>query len=59
MQHFLQNGVEGQVLAVKVLATRGIGGKTIDGHYLEGKNGKDLPLRSILKRRRKQSDYHF
>ena len=40
----IQNVVEGQVLAVKVLATRGIGGKTIDGHYLEAKNGKDLPI---------------
>lgn len=40
----IQNVVEGQVLAVKILATRGVGGKTIDGHYLEAKNGKDIPI---------------
>ncbi len=40
----IQNVVEGQTLAVKVLATRGKGGKTVFGHYLEAKNGKDLPV---------------
>ena len=40
----IQNVVEGQTLAVKVLATRGKGGKTLFGRYIEAKNGKDLPV---------------
>ena len=40
----IQNVVAGQVLATKVVATRGRGGKTLYGHYLEAKNGKDLPI---------------
>ena len=38
----IQNVVAGQVLAVKIPATRGKGGKTLFGHYLEAKNGKDI-----------------
>lgn len=40
----IQNVVEGQVLAVKVLATRGKGGKTVYARYLEAKDGKDIPV---------------
>ena len=40
----IQNVVKGQVLATKVLATRGHGGKTLFGRYLEAKNGKDIPV---------------
>lgn len=40
----IQNVVAGQVLATKVVATRGKGGKTLFGHYLEAKNGKDIPV---------------
>lgn len=40
----IQNVVEGQVLATKIPATRGKGGKTILGHYLEAKNGKDINI---------------
>ncbi|MDE7383197.1 MAG: FapA family protein, partial [Treponemataceae bacterium] len=40
----IQNVVAGQVLATKILATRGKGGKTVCGHYLEAKNGKDIPV---------------
>lgn len=40
----IQNVVKGQVLATKVLATRGRGGKTLFGRYLEAKNGKDIPV---------------
>lgn len=40
----IQNVVAGQVLATKILATRGKAGKTVYGHYLEAKNGKDIPV---------------
>lgn len=40
----IQNVVVGQTLATKVAATRGKGGKTLFGHYLEAKNGKDNPV---------------
>lgn len=40
----IQNVVEGQPLAQKMLAQRGKGGKTIMGRYLEAKNGKDIPI---------------
>lgn len=42
--NLVQNVVEGQPLAQKVLAQRGKGGKTVTGKYLEAKNGKDVPL---------------
>lgn len=42
--NLVQNVVEGQPLAQKVLAKRGKGGKTVTGKYLEAKNGKDVPL---------------
>ncbi|MBQ5470434.1 MAG: FapA family protein [Treponema sp.] len=38
----IQNVVKGQVLATKMPATKGKGGKTLFGHYLEAKNGKDI-----------------
>ena len=38
----IQNVVKGQVLATKIPATKGKGGKTLFGHYLEAKNGKDI-----------------
>jgi len=40
----IQNVVEGQPLAQKMLPERGKAGKTITGRYLEAKNGKDIPL---------------
>ncbi len=40
----IQNVVTGQALAVRVAATRGRGGKTLFGHYLEAKNGKEIPV---------------
>lgn len=40
----IQNVVKGQPLATKILATRGKGGKTLYGRYLEAKNGKDIPV---------------
>lgn len=39
----IQNVVKGQVLAIHMEATRGKGGKTVVGHYLEAKDGKVLP----------------
>lgn len=42
--NLIQNVVEGQPLAQKMLAERGKGGKTIFGRYLEAKNGKDINL---------------
>ncbi len=42
--NLVQNVVEGQPLAQKVLAQRGKGGKTVTGKWLEAKNGKDVPL---------------
>lgn len=40
----IQNVVKGQVLAVKIAATRGKGGKTLYAHYLEAQNGKDIQV---------------
>ncbi len=40
----IQNVVKGQVLATRIAATKGKGGKTLYGHYLEAKNGKDNPV---------------
>lgn len=40
----IQNVVKGQTLATKVAATRGKGGKTLRGHYLEAKNGEERPV---------------
>lgn len=42
--NLIQNVVAGQPLAKKILPTRGKGGKTIMGRYLEAKNGKDISL---------------
>lgn len=42
--NLVQNVVEGQPLAQKLVAERGKGGKTVTGKYLEAKNGKDIPL---------------
>ncbi len=42
--NLVQNVVEGQTLAQKMLPERGKAGKTLDGRYLEAKNGKDIAL---------------
>ncbi len=42
--NLIQNVVEGQPLAQKMLAERGKPGKTLFGRYLEAKNGKDINL---------------
>ena len=42
--NLIQNVVEGQPLAQKMLAEQGKAGKTIFGRYLEAKNGKDINL---------------
>ena len=42
--NLIQNVVEGQPLAQKMLAERGKSGKTLYGKYLEAKNGKDINL---------------
>ncbi|MBO7485199.1 MAG: DUF342 domain-containing protein [Spirochaetaceae bacterium] len=42
--NLIQNVIEGQVLAQKMLAERGKAGKTLFGRYLEAKNGKDIPI---------------
>ncbi len=42
--NLIQNVVEGQPLAQKMLAERGKSGKTLYGRYLEAKNGKDVNL---------------
>lgn len=42
--NLIQNVVEGQPLAQKMLAEQGKSGKTILGRYLEAKNGKDINL---------------
>lgn len=42
--NLIQNVVEGQPLAQKVLAQQGKAGKTLYGRYLEAKNGKDIQL---------------
>ncbi len=40
----IQNVVQGQVLAKKIAATRGKGGKTLFAKYLEAQNGKDIQV---------------
>ena len=40
----IQNVVKGQPLAKLIPATRGKGGKTLAGRYLEAKNGQDNPV---------------
>ncbi len=40
----IQNVVADQVLAQKIPAERGKGGKTLFGRYLEAKNGKDIQI---------------
>lgn len=40
----IQNVIADQPLAVKILAERGKGGKTIFGRYLEAKHGKDIQI---------------
>ncbi len=42
--NLIQNVVEGQTLAHKVLPERGKSGHTLKGRYLEAKNGKDISL---------------
>ncbi|WP_296323556.1 FapA family protein [Treponema sp. UBA3813] len=42
--NLIQNVVEGQPLAQKMLAEQGKAGKTLYGRYLEAKNGKDIQL---------------
>ncbi|MFI3257060.1 MAG: FapA family protein [Spirochaetales bacterium] len=42
--NLIQNVVEGQALAQKILAERGQSGKTLYGRYLEAKNGKDMNI---------------
>jgi len=42
--NLVQNVVQGQPLAQKMLAERGKAGKTLFGKYLEAKNGKDINL---------------
>ena len=42
--NLIQNVVEGQPLAQKMPAERGVAGKTLLGVYLEAKNGKDINL---------------
>ncbi len=42
--NLVQNVVEGQPLAQKMLAERGKNGKTVTGKYLEARNGKDIPI---------------
>ncbi len=42
--NLIQNVVEGQALAQKIMPQRGKGGKTIMGRYLEAKNGKDINI---------------
>ncbi|MBR4448840.1 MAG: FapA family protein, partial [Treponema sp.] len=42
--NLIQNVVQGQPLAQKMLAERGRSGKTLFGRYLEAKNGKDINL---------------
>lgn len=42
--NLIQNVVEGQPLAQKIMAERGKAGKTVTGKYLEAKNGRDIPI---------------
>lgn len=40
----IQNVKSGQILAKRIDATRGKGGKTIYGYYIEAKNGKEISI---------------
>lgn len=42
--NLIQNVVEGQPLAQKILAEQGKAGKTLFGRYLEAKNGRDIQI---------------
>ncbi len=42
--NLIQNVVEGQALAEKMLPQKGKSGKTVTGRYLEAKNGKDIKI---------------
>lgn len=42
--NIIQNVVEGQPLARKVPAERGVPGKTVTGKVMPAKNGKDIPM---------------
>jgi uncharacterized protein (DUF342 family) len=42
--NIIQNVVEGQPLARKVPAERGVPGKTVTGKVIPAKNGKDIPM---------------
>ncbi|MFQ3547363.1 MAG: FapA family protein, partial [Termitinemataceae bacterium] len=42
--NIIQNVVEGQPLARKIPAERGVPGKTVTGKVIPAKNGKDIPL---------------
>lgn len=42
--NLIQNVVEGQALAQKILPQKGKGGKTVTGRYLEASNGKDIKI---------------
>lgn len=42
--NIIQNVVEGQPLARKVSAERGVPGKTVTGKVIPAKNGKDMPM---------------
>lgn len=42
--NLIQNVVEGQPLAQKILAEQGKAGKTLYGKYLEAKNGRDIQI---------------
>ena len=42
--NLIHNVVAGELLAVKIDAQRGQGGKTISGRYLEARNGKDIQI---------------
>lgn len=42
--NLIQNVVEGQPLAQKILAEQGKSGKTLYGKYLEAKNGRDINI---------------
>lgn len=42
--NLIQNVVEGQPLAQKILAEQGKAGKTLFGKYLEAKNGRDIQI---------------
>ncbi|QEJ99421.1 FapA family protein [Treponema phagedenis] len=42
--NLIQNVVEGQPLAQKIPAERGVAGKTVTGKYLEATSGEDIPI---------------